>query len=100
MSRLVEGDGGAEDVAPAAEATPEGARDDGAAVVGEPLAEDRRTELPREGRRHRRAADELRLARRRQAESAATEPAERVEARCLLLVVLRLRNRHRHERAR
>ena len=35
-------------------------------VVGEPLAEERWTELPREGRRHRRAGDELRLARRRQ----------------------------------
>ena len=69
-------------------------------VVGEPLAEERRTELPRQGRRHRRAGDELRLARRRQVVSAGAEPAEHVEARGLLLVVLQLGNRHRHERAR
>ena len=64
---LVERDGAADDLAPAAEAAPQGARDDGARVVGEPLAEERWTELPRERRRHRRAGDELRLARRRQA---------------------------------
>ena len=37
----VERDGAADDVAPAAKAPPERARDDGAAVVGEPLAEER-----------------------------------------------------------
>ena len=97
---LVERDGAADDLAPAAEAAPQGARDDGARVVGEPLAEERWTELPRERRRHRRAGDELRLARGRQAESAGAEPAEGVEARGLLLVVLQLGHRHRHDRAR
>ena len=100
VAPLVERDGAADDVALAAKAPPERARDDGAAVVGEPLAEERWTELSRQGGRHRRAGDELRLARRRQMESAAAEPAERVEARGLLLVVLQLGNRHRHERAR
>ena len=99
VAALVERDGAADDVAPAAKAPPEGGRDDGAAVVGEPLAEQRRTEFPREGRRHGRAGDELRLAWRRQMESAGAEPAERVEARCLLLVVLQLEHRHRHHRA-
>ena len=100
VAALVERDGLADDVAPAAKAPPEDARDDGAVVVGEPLAEERRPELPRQGRRHRRAGDELRLAGRCQLVSAGTEPAEHVEARCLLLVVLQLGNRHRHERAR
>ena len=66
IAARVERDGAANDVAPAAKAPPEGARDDGARVVGEPLAEERWTELSRQGRRHRRARDELRLARRRQ----------------------------------
>ena len=87
---LVERDGAADDLAPAAETPPQGRRDDGARVVDEPLAEARCTELPRECWRHGRAGDELRLARRCQAESARAEPAERVEARGLLLVVLQL----------
>ncbi len=66
IAARVERDGAADDVAPAAKAPPEGARDDGARVVGEPLAEERWTEFPRQGRRHRRARNELRLARRRQ----------------------------------
>jgi hypothetical protein len=41
IAALVERDGAADDVAPAAKAPPQGARDDGAAVVGEPLAEER-----------------------------------------------------------
>ena len=97
---LVERDGAADDVAPPAEAAPQGRRDDGARVIDEPLAEARWTELPRERRRHRRAGDELRVARGRHVVSAGAEPAERVEARGLLLVVLQLGHRHRPRRAR
>ena len=41
IAALVERDGAANDVAPATKAPPEGTRDDGAAVVGEPLAKER-----------------------------------------------------------